>query len=67
MALITVKEYARMHGRTPQTISKKCLHGGFKTAVKMGRDWFIDSEEPMLDNRIKSGSYIDFRKRKSQE
>ena len=61
MALIPLKEYAERLGKNPVTARQKALRGGFKTAKKMGRDWFIEEDEPYEDNRIKSGDYIGFR------
>ena len=49
--LISLAEYAAKHGRNPDTIRQKCARGGFKTARKIGRNWVIDSEEPMTDLR----------------
>lgn len=51
--LIPLKEYAAAHGFPDNTARKRAARGSFKTAVKMGRDWFIDSEEPWIDNRLK--------------
>lgn len=52
--LISLAEYALKHNRNPDTIRQKCARGGFKTARKIGRNWVIDSEEPMTDLRFKS-------------
>lgn len=60
--LITIKEYAEKHGKAPISVQQKCRRGGFNTAVKKGRDWFIDEDEPYIDNRVKSGDYKDWRK-----
>lgn len=49
--LISLAEYALKHNRNPDTIRQKCSRGGFKTARKIGRNWVIDSEEPMTDLR----------------
>ena len=49
--LITLTEYARRIGRDPSTLRHKAIKGGFKTAQKLGRDWFIDEDEPYSDNR----------------
>jgi len=49
--LISLKEYAIKNGRNPATLRQKAGRGGFKTAKKVGRDWLIDSEEPLIDNR----------------
>ena len=35
--------------------------GSFNTAVKQGRQWFIDENEEYPDNRIKNGKYIDWK------
>ena len=51
--LITLKEYAKMHKRNPGTVRQKALRGNFKTAVKVGRDWLIDKNEPYTDQRKK--------------
>lgn len=52
-SLITLKEYAAIHGRDPATVRQKILRGSFKTAVKVGRDWLIDKNEPYTDLRKK--------------
>lgn len=61
MALITLKEYAEKQGKNPVVVRQKAIRGTFKTAVKRGRDWWIDEDEPYTDARIKTGAYIDFR------
>ncbi len=58
MQMIPLKEYAEMHGKELSTVRQKAQRGGFKTARKIGRDWFIDKDEEYLDLRIKSGKYI---------
>ena len=65
MALITLKEYAERHGRNPATARQKANRGGFLTAQKIGRDWFIDEDEPYADNRETSGDYKNWRKPKN--
>lgn len=60
--MIPLIEYARLNKRAPATARQMALRGGFKTAQKIGRDWFIDPEEPWPDRRIKSGKYIGARK-----
>lgn len=49
--LISLEEYARLHGKAPRTIRQKAQRGGFATAVKVGRNWVIDKSEPYIDNR----------------
>ncbi len=62
MAMITLKEYAIRHERDPTVMRHKAQRGGFKTAMKLGRDWIIDENEPLVDNRVKSGKFKDWRK-----
>lgn len=51
--LISLKEYAELHSVTADTVRKKFLCGGFKTAKKIGRNWTIDKAEPYVDLRKK--------------
>lgn len=53
MKLIPIAEYAAMHKKNISTIRQKAQRGGFKTARKIGRDWFIDQDEPYVDKRFK--------------
>lgn len=53
MALITLKEYATRVGIDPATARQRAARGAYKTAVKLGRDWFIEENEPHIDNRFK--------------
>jgi len=58
MGRITLKEYAKLHGRAHASVRQMALRGSFQTARKEGRDWFIDEEEEYPDNRVKGGEYI---------
>lgn len=49
--LISIAEYAKMHGKATISVQQKARRGGFKTAKKIGRNWVIDSDEPYSDNR----------------
>lgn len=51
--LISLAEYAKKHGRTHATARQMALRGGFKTAIKIGRNWCIDEDEPYPDARRK--------------
>ena len=53
MRLISLYEYAKIHGRDPATVRQKALRGGFRTAKKIGRNWLIDKNEPYIDLRTK--------------
>jgi hypothetical protein len=61
--LISIAEYAALHGKAAKTVQQKAQRGGFKTAQKIGRNWVIDSEEPYTDGRLKSGNYVGWRKK----
>lgn len=52
--LISLKEYAELHGVTPDTVRQKVLRGGFKSAQKIGRNWVINRNEPYTDFRKKA-------------
>ncbi len=67
MGLITLKEYAERLGRNPQVVYQKAARGTFRTARKIGRQWFIEETEPYNDCRITSGKYIGFRKPPSRK
>ncbi|MDU7339058.1 MAG: hypothetical protein E7L17_13195 [Clostridium sp.] len=60
--LIPIAEYAKMHDKAITSVRQKAARKGFETAKKMGRDWFIDSDEPYPDNRVKTGKCIGWRK-----
>ena len=64
--LVSLAEYARRHGKTTATARQRAARGAFKTVQKIGRDWLIDDAEPWADGRIRTGNYVDFRKKKSE-
>lgn len=51
MALVSIAEYAAKHGKEQSTVKQKAARGGFTTAVKIGRNWAIDENEPYADLR----------------
>ena len=57
--LIPLAEYARRKGRLPSAARHMAHRGGFTTAKKMGRDWFVEEEEPWPDRRVTHGKYRD--------
>lgn len=63
MNKITLKEYAARMGKKHDTVRAQANRGAFKTAERIGRDWFIDPNEPYPDRRVKSGKYIGFREK----
>jgi len=52
MPLISLGEYAKMHHKNPVSTRQKAQRGGFKTTIKIGHYWVIDSEEPYGRTRI---------------
>lgn len=67
MDLITLVEWSEMNGITPATARQNAARGKYKTAQKLGRDWFIDKDEENTDNRVKSGKYVNWRNKLSTE
>lgn len=65
--MIALAEYAAKHGKANTTVRQMAERGGFKTAVKIARNWIIDENEPYPDARIKTGKYIDQRKNRRGE
>lgn len=61
MAMIPLAEYARRLGKPRNSVYHKYQNGYLKTAVKMGRDIWVDENEPYIDGRVKTGKYIGFR------
>lgn len=67
MSLITLVQWAELNGVKPNTARQRANRGQFKTAQKLGRDWFIDKDEPNIDNRVKTGKYKNWRKKPPTE
>lgn len=59
--MIALAEYAAKHGKSHIAARKMAARGGFKTAVKIARNWIIDENEPYPDARIKTGEYTNWR------
>ena len=43
--LIALNEYAAMHGKSCDTVRRLAEKGNLTTAVKIGRNWIVDSDE----------------------
>ena len=65
--LIPLKEWAENHGLNPMTAAQKAARGSFESAQKIGRQWFIDKDEPNTDHRVKSGKYKNWRNKKNPQ
>lgn len=61
--LISLIEYAKLHGIEGATARQHAINGKYKTARKIGRNWVIDRNEPHTDNRVKHGKYIGWREK----
>lgn len=48
---ITLAEYARRQERREDVARSMARRGGFKSAKKVGRDWFVDEDEAWPDRR----------------
>ena len=67
MHKIPLKQYAETHGKDPSCARKLAGSGGFATAEKIGRDWFIDPSESWPDRRVKSGKYVGWRQKHKED
>ena len=56
--LIPLTVYAAQHGVDDAYLRARARAGKFQTATKLGRDWLISPDEPLIDLRVKSGKYI---------
>ncbi|MEG1874565.1 MAG: hypothetical protein RR185_03270 [Angelakisella sp.] len=54
--LIPIKEYAEFYGLTVARVRQRCLSDRFLTAKKIGRNWFIDKNEKLVDGRKKNSA-----------
>ena len=60
--LISLVEYAAMHGKNRTSAVRMANRGGFNTARKIGRNRVIETSEARPDKQVKSGKYIGWRK-----
>lgn len=63
--LISLMEYAELHGVKGATVRQRAIDGKYKTARKIGRNWVIDRNEPHIDGRIVSGKYVGKNRKKT--
>ena len=61
--MIPIAEYAKRIGKAAITVADKCRRGSLPGAVKLGRDWFVPADAEYPDLRVKSGKYIDARRK----
>lgn len=56
---ISISEYAKQHGLASTShLRSLCMNGKFAGAVKIGRNWCVPADTPLIDRRITSGNYI---------
>lgn len=65
--LVSLTEYAKMHGLARDTVVQRAKRGSYKTARKVGATYVIDKNEPHIDNRLKSGKYVGWRENTSKK
>ena len=63
--LISLTEYAKLHGLARDTVVQRAKRGAYKTARKVGSTYVIDANEPHVDHRIKSGKYVGAKRARS--
>ena len=63
MAMISIKDYAIKHGKHPSSARYMAGRGSFRTAQKIGRDWYIDEDEPYLNHWHKEQRDIEWETR----
>lgn len=61
--LISLIQFAELHGIAGATARQNAKNGKYKSARKIGRNWVIDRNEPIVDRRIKSGEYVGWRQK----
>jgi len=56
--LTSLTEYAKLHGKSGDTIRRIAERGAFQSAHKIGRNWVVDSEEeyPVRKRAPKNGT-----------
>ena len=64
---LTIREVAEKWDLTVRRVQKMCADGLIPGAIKFGKLWAVpkDTERP-IDNRVKSGKYRGWRKRKEE-
>ncbi len=54
--LVSIAEYAKAQGVTPDTVRQKILRGNLPEAQKIGRNWCIPEDTPYEDGRRRVNS-----------
>ena len=65
---LTIRELANKWNLSVRRVQKMCLDGDIPGVIKFGNVWAIpDSAERPDDGRIKTGKYINWRKKKDDK
>ncbi len=51
--LITLEEYAELHGVASETVRRKLASKKYKTGKRIGKQWYLDSEDVLPDMRTR--------------
>ena len=65
--LVSLAQYAELHGISKSAVKQKVASGGYKTARKIGATYVIDANEPHIDRRIKHGRCIKNKEENQQD
>lgn len=67
--LISLAEYAKIHGIEGSVARRNAANGKYPTARKIGRNWVIDKDDPghFTDRRVTTGKFIGRKKKKTIE
>lgn len=64
--LISLTKWAKRVG-IDSSVARRKAYKKLIPAQKIGREWLIEENTPNIDNRIKSGKYINWRKQKTTQ
>lgn len=67
MEMLTIVEYRNKYGKSPYTIKNGIINGRFPDAVKRGGKWYIPDTGTVPDRRFRSGEYVGWRNKDSDE
>lgn len=64
---LSVAEWSKLHGKDPGNV-RRLIQQGRIPAKKIGSQWVIAADVlPPPDKRVKSGKYVDWRKKKGSD
>ena len=64
---LSVSQWAALHGKDPGNV-RRLIQQGRIPAEKVGNQWIIPADAlPPADKRVKSGNYVDWRKKSASK